>query len=69
VDTRLSPRRSLSLALTELPDEQRRAVELRVLEDLPYREIARRLSIRPAAARLRVSRALRRLAIDTKEEL
>jgi RNA polymerase sigma-70 factor (ECF subfamily) len=69
VDTRLSPRRCLSRALRELPDEQRRAVELRVLEGLPYREIARRLSIRPAAARLRVSRALRRLAIETKEEL
>jgi RNA polymerase sigma-70 factor (ECF subfamily) len=69
VDTRLSPPRSLSTALAELPEEQRRAVELRVLDDLSYGEVARRLSIEPAAARLRVSRALRRLAVELKEEL
>lgn len=69
VVTRLSSRPTLSDALADLPEEQRRAVELRVLEDLSYREVARRLSIKPAAARLRVSRALRRLAMQTKEEL
>lgn len=69
VEERLSPRQALSRALAELPPDQRRAVELRVLEDLSYGEVARRLSIRPAAARLRVSRALRRLAVQTKEEL
>ncbi len=69
VDARLSPRPALSRALAELPEDQRRAVELRVLEDLSYDEVAGRLSIRPAAARLRVSRALRRLAVETKEEL
>jgi DNA-directed RNA polymerase specialized sigma24 family protein len=43
-------------------------VELRVLDDLSYGEVAERLSIRPEAARLRVSRALRRLAVAVKEE-
>jgi DNA-directed RNA polymerase specialized sigma24 family protein len=42
---------------------------LRVVDELSYGEVARRLSIRPAAARLRVSRALRRLALSVKEEL
>jgi RNA polymerase sigma factor (sigma-70 family) len=68
IDARLSPRGMLSTALRELPEEQRRAVELRVLHDLSYGEVARRLSIKPAAARLRVSRALRRLAVEIKEE-
>lgn len=69
VEERLSPRKELARALAELPREQRRAVELRVLDELSYAEIARRLSIRPTAARLRVSRALRRLAVTVKEEL
>jgi RNA polymerase sigma-70 factor (ECF subfamily) len=69
VEARLSPRQALAHALAQLPPEQRRAVELRVLDELSYREVARRLSIRPAAARLRVSRALRRLAVEIKEEL
>jgi RNA polymerase sigma factor (sigma-70 family) len=69
VDARLSPRRALPRALARLPREQRRAVELRVLDDLSYAEVAQRLAIRPAAARLRVSRALRRLAVAVKEEL
>lgn len=69
VDARLSPRQALARALAGLPGEQRRAVELRVLDELSYREVARRLSIRPEAARLRVSRALRRLAVSAKEEL
>jgi len=69
VEARLSPRQSLARAVARLPREQRRAVELRVLDELSYGEIARRLSIRPEAARLRVSRALRRLALAVKEEL
>jgi RNA polymerase sigma factor (sigma-70 family) len=69
VEARLSPREEVARALERLPTEQRRAVELRVLDELSYGEVARRLSIRPAAARLRVSRALRRLALAVKEEL
>lgn len=44
--------------LRTLPDEQREAVEARVLEDLDYRQVAKRLQITPAAARQRVSRGL-----------
>jgi RNA polymerase sigma-70 factor, ECF subfamily len=70
VEERLSPRRELARALEELSDHERDALELRVIEELGYEDVAERLDIRPAAARLRVSRALRRLALTTpKEEL
>jgi RNA polymerase sigma-70 factor, ECF subfamily len=70
VEERLSPRRALADALDGLSDHERKAVELHVVDELPYPEVAGRLAIRPAAARLRVSRALRRLAAATpKEEL
>jgi RNA polymerase sigma-70 factor (ECF subfamily) len=68
VEERLSPRRALAAALAELPDHEREALELRVIGELPYREVACRLAIRPAAARLRVSRALRRLVDLTPRE-
>jgi RNA polymerase sigma factor (sigma-70 family) len=68
VDERLSPRVALAAALDELPDHERDALELRVIGELPYGEFARRLSIRPAAARLRVSRAMRRLTQMTPKE-
>ena len=60
---RLSPDPALKDALEQLPEHERVALELRVIHELPYREIACTLAIRPAAARLRVSRALRRLSI------
>ncbi len=44
------------------------ALELRIVKELSYEEVAERLEIRPAAARLRVSRALRRLAVSVPEE-
>jgi RNA polymerase sigma factor (sigma-70 family) len=47
--------------LDTLPDDQREAVEARILEDLEYRELATRLSITPDVARKRVSRGLRNL--------
>jgi len=68
IEARLSPRLALATALEDLPDHEREALELRVLDDLPYAEVAEQLSIRPAAARLRVSRALRRLALITTRE-
>jgi RNA polymerase sigma factor (sigma-70 family) len=68
VDARLSPRPSLRAALDALPPHERRALELRVVDELPYDDVARSLRIRPAAARLRVSRALRRLSA-LKEDL
>jgi RNA polymerase sigma-70 factor (ECF subfamily) len=68
VEARLSPRLSLAHELAQLPQEQRRAVELGVLDEHAYPVVALRLSIRRAAARLRVSRALRRLAVAAREE-
>jgi RNA polymerase sigma-70 factor (ECF subfamily) len=68
VEERLSPRAAIATALGELPDHEREAIELRVLRELPYEQVAEQLAIRPAAARLRVSRALRRLALVTTRE-
>ena len=49
-------------ALASLPPGQERAVQLRIMEELPYNEVARRLGCSEAAARVRVSRALSRLS-------
>ena len=54
----------LTEALGRLPDGQSEAVRLRVGEDLPFSEVARRLGCSEGAARVRVSRALTRLAND-----
>lgn len=67
-EERLSPRVALTQALERLSAHERQALELRVVDELPYEQVAERLAIRPAAARLRVSRALRRLAVTAKEE-
>jgi RNA polymerase sigma-70 factor, ECF subfamily len=45
-------------ALDALPEEQRQAIELRVISDMPYRRIAERLGCSPGAVRIRVSRGL-----------
>jgi RNA polymerase sigma factor (sigma-70 family) len=68
IEERLSPREALAEALDALPEHEREALELRVIDELPYDAVARRLAIRPAAARLRVSRALRRLGVSTLKE-
>ena len=68
VEERLSPRAALAAALERLPEHEREALELRVIDDMSYDQVAERLGIRPAAARLRVSRALRRLALTTARE-
>ena len=69
VEERLSPSLELPEALDELPEHERAALELRVVDELPYEDVAARLGVRPAAARLRVSRALRRLsALPLKED-
>ena len=60
VETAARERLGLPLALA---DDDYAAVD-----ELPYDDVARSLRIRPAAARLRVSRALRRLA-SVKEDL
>jgi RNA polymerase sigma-70 factor (ECF subfamily) len=70
VEQRLSPRRALAQHLDRLAAHEREALELRVVKELSYAEVAEHLSISQAAARLRVSRALRRLAQSlTKEDL
>jgi RNA polymerase sigma-70 factor (ECF subfamily) len=46
------------ISLDALPGEQRRALELRVIDDLEYAEIGERLQITPEGARTRVFRAL-----------
>ncbi len=48
----------LAEALESLPDMQRRAVELRVLQDQAYHQVAEDLGCSTVAARIRVSRGL-----------
>jgi RNA polymerase sigma-70 factor (ECF subfamily) len=55
-------RREVMEALGRLPADQQEAVRLRVVDELPYEEIAARLDIKQDSARARVSRALRALA-------
>jgi len=52
----------LRVELGRLSPPQREALELRIVEELPYSEIAKRLSISEQTARARVSRGLRALA-------
>lgn len=58
---------ALDRALAMLPTGHRRAVELRVLAELDYAEIADVLGCRPGAARVRVHRGLRRLRTVMEE--
>jgi RNA polymerase sigma-70 factor (ECF subfamily) len=51
-------RRELTEAIAALSDETRAAVEMRVVDELPYPTLATRLQISEAAARARVSRGL-----------
>jgi RNA polymerase sigma factor (sigma-70 family) len=53
-------------AVRALPAEQRRALELRVVQQLPYEAVAGRLGCSQNAARLRVSRALRALTTQMR---
>ena len=55
-------RRALADALASLPADQRAALELRVVGDLAYRDVASSLQISEVAARLRVRRALASLS-------
>jgi RNA polymerase sigma factor (sigma-70 family) len=54
--------------LGRLTTEQRRALELRVVQERPYEEVAREMGISEPAARARVSRGLRALgrALDVR---
>ena len=61
VEDRLSFSSAVIRAFADLPESERQLLILRLVEERPYREIARRLGCTPVAARLRVSRSLRRL--------
>ena len=52
---------ALEEALAALPEHARAALDLRVVEDLRFDEIAERLAVASPAARMRVTRALRTL--------
>jgi RNA polymerase sigma-70 factor (ECF subfamily) len=54
-------RRLMAPHIRALPERQRGAIELRVIDGLDYDEVARRLGISEQTARARVSRGLRRL--------
>ena len=54
---------ALAVELKRLSEDQRRALQLRIVEELPYPEVAKRLGITEPTARARVSRGLRTLAL------
>jgi RNA polymerase sigma factor (sigma-70 family) len=54
--------RAIGRAFSLLSEEQREALRLRVIDGLPYREVAEALKCTEDTARARVSRGLRRLA-------
>lgn len=60
-------RLALTEALETLATDQREALKLRVIDGLPYPDVAARLHCAEAAARQRVSRGLRRLALVLQE--
>jgi RNA polymerase sigma factor (sigma-70 family) len=64
---RLRP--ALAAALATLPATQRRALELRVIDELPYEQVAASLSCSEGAARVRVMRALDSLSHRVKGAL
>ncbi len=51
----------LAAAIADLPEAQRRAVEMRLLDGDSYDDLARDLRISPGAARVRVHRGIARL--------
>jgi RNA polymerase sigma factor (sigma-70 family) len=61
-------RGALGEELVRLSSEQRRALELRVVQERSYEEVAREMGISEPAARARVSRGLRTLgrALDVR---
>ena len=54
-------RTAVARELGALPEEHREALQLRVVEELPYDAVARRLAVTEPTARARVSRGLRAL--------
>lgn len=58
-----SLRSALGAELVKLSRSQREALRLRIVEEMPYAEVARRLGVSESTARQRVSRGLRALAV------
>ena len=54
-------RAAVGRSLDRLPEEQREAVRMRVIDGLPYSEIAARLGLTESGTRTRVTRAMRHL--------
>ena len=61
IERRLSLPEAAMQALAQLSPSERELLDMRVVQERSYWEIAERLRCTPQAARLRVSRALRRL--------
>jgi RNA polymerase sigma-70 factor (ECF subfamily) len=61
IERRLSLPEAALRAIAALPESERELLDLRVVQERSYAEIAERLRCTPQAVRLRVSRALRRL--------
>jgi DNA-directed RNA polymerase specialized sigma24 family protein len=60
-------REAIAAALRDLPPAQRDAVAVRVVDELPYPEVARRLGVTEGNAHARVSRGLRAVAHSLDE--
>jgi RNA polymerase sigma-70 factor (ECF subfamily) len=56
-----SIREAVVRSLDRLPEDQREAVRLRIVEGLPYADVASRLGLTPSGTRTRVTRAMRTL--------
>lgn len=77
MDERLESREELRLvqqAIAALPEEQRRVIELALIQGLPYEEIANQLQVPEGTVKTRVARArarlrlgLRRLGIEDEQ--
>lgn len=61
-------REAVARGLDALPPDQAVAVRMRIIEELPYDTIARRLDVTTSGARTRVTRALRQLSIRVAPE-
>jgi RNA polymerase sigma factor (sigma-70 family) len=59
-------RGQLAQALADLPGDQRRAIELRIVAERTYAEVAAELGVSEQVARARVSRGLRELASKSR---
>lgn len=68
IERRLSLPEAALRAIAELPQAERELLDLRIVQDRPYWDIAERLRCTPQAARLRVSRTLRRLNLASGGE-